>query len=332
MLTSIISMNAQNYIYVWHTDGSIDVSSLANTDSVTFSITNGSVTLSTGDPTEVSAHSMTAYCVAKSPNFQGSATEIGICFSTLDKEPNTANLRAINGQYKAGTWKTTIEKLDSGRTYYYRAYAILGAETYYGPVKNFTTKGDSSIGRNTPEAIDLGLSAKWASFNLGATKPEEYGDYFAWGETAPKDCYTWENYKYGDGKKWIGSNYYTKYNKEDKLGTLVPDDDAATVNLGYPWHIPTKDELDELIEKCTWNWETLNSKKGYRVIGPNGNTIFLPAAGSSNSNYQEDGCYWSSSRSVKYENDPYTLHFYNSIREWRSFNFCDGVSVRPVRP
>jgi hypothetical protein len=121
------------------------------------------------------------------------------------------------------------------------------------------------------QVVDLGLSVFWASCNLGAESPEEYGDYYAWGETKPKTSYTETNYAYYDDnlKQYtdIGVNI---------SGTQY---DAATVNLGGDWRMPTKDEMEELIDNCTWEWIQTNGKNGFKVTGKNGNSIFLPAAG-----------------------------------------------------
>ena len=134
------------------------------------------------------------------------------------------------------------------------------------------------------EYVDLGLSVKWATCNVGATKPEEYGDYFAWGETQPKDYNDWSTYKW-----CIGSyNTLTKYNTSSSYGTvdnktvLAKTDDAATVNWGGSWRMPTDTEWTELRENCTWTWTTQNLEYGYsygyRVTSKkNGNSIFLPA-------------------------------------------------------
>ena len=118
---------------------------------------------------------------------------------------------------------------------------------------------------NGHEYVDLGLPSglKWATCNVGAIKPEEYGDYFAWGEIKPKQRYDDDNYTY-------------KSNPE----TLPLSADAANVNWGGKWRMPTKAEQDELRNYCTWEWTTLNGEKGYKVISKkNGNSIFLPAAG-----------------------------------------------------
>lgn len=119
--------------------------------------------------------------------------------------------------------------------------------------------------------VDLGLSVYWCSCNVGAESPEEYGDYYAWGETKPKNSYTEENYSY--------------YNNDTKVYTDIGENisgteyDAATVNLGSDWRMPTKAELQELLDKCTWEWTQINSVNGYKVTAENGNSIFIPAAG-----------------------------------------------------
>ena len=119
--------------------------------------------------------------------------------------------------------------------------------------------------------VDLGLSVYWCSCNVGAESPEEFGDYFAWGETKPKSSYTESNYSYYDSDKSayvsIGGNI---------AGTEF---DAATVNLGSDWRMPTADEMKELLQNCSWEWSQIGGNNGYIVTGPNGNSIFIPAAG-----------------------------------------------------
>lgn len=121
------------------------------------------------------------------------------------------------------------------------------------------------------ESVDLGLSVKWASCNLGATKPEEYGGYYAWGETSTKDKYTKENYAY----------YNPATTEYTNIGTHISGTqyDAAYVNLGRGWRMPTDEEICELVNKCTWKWVDNNGVLGYVVTGTNGNSIFLPASG-----------------------------------------------------
>ncbi|MBO5346265.1 MAG: DUF1566 domain-containing protein [Paludibacteraceae bacterium] len=186
------------------------------------------------------------------------------------------------------------------------------------------------------QAVDLGLSVKWASCNVGATRPEEYGDYFAWGEVKPKSVYDWSTYKYCNGSYNTLTKYNTgsDYGRVDNKSTLEAQDDAATVNWGGAWRMPTKAEQDELRTKCKWVWTTLNGVNGYKVIGPNGNSIFLPAAG-----YVDEGTlygagslggYWSSSLFTGYPSSAYYVYFNSDNVDWYGYNRGCGRSVRPV--
>ena len=127
-----------------------------------------------------------------------------------------------------------------------------------------------------PEAVDLGLSVKWANFNVGAFHPTHCGDYFAWGETEPKETYSWATYKWCDG---TDANI-TKYNSTDGKTILEPADDAAQVHWGGNWRMPTKEEIEELIDNCTWSESIQNGVKGYVVTSKHtGNSIFFPYSG-----------------------------------------------------
>ena len=187
--------------------------------------------------------------------------------------------------------------------------------------------------------VDLGLSVYWASCNLGAEKPEEYGNYYAWGETEPKENYTWGTYKWCNGSE----TSFTKYNTESYLGAvdnvtvLALEDDAAHVKLGGSWRMPTMDELKELLSQCTWAWITQDDVQGIKFTGPNGNSIFLPAAGyreGINLRYVESYGYYgcSSLHSAYPPNLTSSLYFYNSsayATGGRTYR-CDGLPVRPV--
>lgn len=192
------------------------------------------------------------------------------------------------------------------------------------------------------EYVDLGLPSGtlWATCNVGANSPEEYGDYFAWGESVPKDYYDWSTYKWCNGSsvmltKYCTDSFYGNNGFTDSKTELDPEDDAAYVNWGSSWRIPTKNQQDELRYKCTWTWIQCNDVNGYLVTGPNGNTIFLPAAGS----YGDDllnglgstGNYWSRTLYPGYSNDACGISITSWYVDWNSSNRCCGCSIRAVR-
>ena len=185
---------------------------------------------------------------------------------------------------------------------------------------------------NVHQSVDLGLSVRWATCNVGATNPEDFGDYFAWGETVPKEDYSWETYRLGD---FYGNNFI-KYNSSDGLTVLEFSDDAATVNWGCEWRMPTISEIQELKDNCTWTWTTENGVYGYRVTShSNTNSIFLPAAGyriGTTTNNDIDGCYWSSSLYTDDIISAWYLYFYNNNNIFDNFYYgrFSGHVVRPV--
>ena len=131
---------------------------------------------------------------------------------------------------------------------------------------------------NGVEAVDLGLSVKWANMNVGAEKESGFGTYFAWGEIKPKNYYSWNTYLWSQGD----SNFLIRYTASDKKTQLMPNDDAARANLGGEWRMPTADECKELIDpdNCDWEWTTKDGVNGYKVTGKKtGNSIFLPITG-----------------------------------------------------
>ncbi|MBQ0048130.1 MAG: hypothetical protein KBT33_11625 [Prevotellaceae bacterium] len=195
----------------------------------------------------------------------------------------------------------------------------------------FTTQQAGCPDDKHPHAIDLGLPSgtKWACCNVGASKPEYFGGYYAWGETEEKDSYTWGNYKHSNFSSGI-------YDICDK-GIEGTSYDVAHVKLGGSWKMPNKNQVDELwMSGLTWTLTQENEIYGYRITGNNGNSIFLPAAGAkSYSSYIDIGThgrYWSSSRDYNYSYSCSYLWF-----NWRQFgndsaSMFDGLTVRAVCP
>ena len=188
------------------------------------------------------------------------------------------------------------------------------------------------------KAIDLGLPSgtKWATCNVGASSPEEFGGYYAWGETEEKENYSWSTYKWCRGSYDTQTKYCTdsSYGTVDNKTVLDPEDDVAHVKWGGTWRMPTLDEQKELLNKCTWTWITQNGVNGYKVTGPNGNSIFLPAAGY---RYGSEvylrgsyGSFWSSSLSSYYSYYACSLYFDSGSHGWDSRYRYYGLSVRPV--
>ena len=247
-----------------------------------------------------------------------------------------ADKDAYLGYVSQGDTYLKKNKLTSAKSEYNKALEI---ETKYSStnhshmfsqyVQNKITEVDNKIKQenakyNGHKYVNLGLSVKWATCNVGASKPEDYGNYYAWGETSTKSSYTIDNSKtfrksMGDIKG--NSNY-----------------DAARANWGGSWRMPTRSELQELIDKCTWTWTTQNGVNGYNVKGPNGNSIFLPAAGgrigSSLSDAVFYGYYWSSTPCSNYFDDggysAYGLGFDSDGHDMGGYLRSVGLSVRPV--
>ena len=183
--------------------------------------------------------------------------------------------------------------------------------------------------------VDLGLSVKWATKNVGADRPSDYGDYFAWGETETKSSYYWSNCF--DCLDSTGDSWGTY-----KIGgqtRIAPSSghDTARENWGGTWRMPTNAEFEELLKKCTWTWTSQGGHKGYKVTGPNGNSIFLPAAGrryGTGTRYVgEEGEYWSSMLNSSNSSTACILNFDSSYPiEYiysAGYRSC-GRSVRPV--
>jgi uncharacterized protein (TIGR02145 family) len=290
------------------------------------------VVVTTLEPTDITTNSATCGGnVASSNGDYVSVTLRGICWST---NPNpTFNDNYIEAGNGLGSFTVSMTELTLGSTYYVRAFAVTPTGTFYGEEKIFTTDH---------EFVDLGLPSGllWATCNVGANAPDEYGDYFAWGETQPKDIYNWSTYQYCMGSNNTMTKYCSKssygYNGfTDNLTTLLPEDDAATANWGSDWRMPTKEEWQELNQNTTVTWTTQNGVNGRLFTASNGNSLFLPAAGyRSNSSLDYAGSigyYWSSSLDTDDPYDAWSLDFYSVNCGMYSYYRLYGHSVRPVR-
>lgn len=209
-----------------------------------------------------------------------------------------------------------------------------------GDSENESGENDpSGGGQSTPDyAVDLGLPSGtlWADRNVGAESPEDYGDYFAWGETAPKDIWGWSTYKWCNGDNFSLTKYcpnktYGFNEFHDGKTILDPEDDAATVNMGSRWRMPTEMEIKELKDNCSWAWVSQNDVFGRKVTGPNGNSIFLPAAGYNTSEEASKyGYYWSNSLGGSNPNDAWYLDFGEEYYGAHYNRRLYGCSVRAV--
>lgn len=249
------------------------------------------------------------------------ATEKTLTWTSSDESVATVSANGLVTPVSKGSAEITVKTIDGG---YSASCAVV-----------VTFEFD--------QLVDLGLSVKWASCNVGASYPWEYGDYFAWGETEPKDDYSWSTYKWCKGSKTTLTKYCNNssygYNgfTDDKT-VLDPEDDAAAVNWGGSWRMPTLDECQELLDNCTKIWTTLEGVKGWIFIsnkeGYTNNGIFLPAAGywgdAGNPTVGTYGDYWSSSIYMDYPGSAYCMYFKSSAEDLiRDYRFC-GRSVRPV--
>lgn len=239
-----------------------------------------------------------------------------------------------------GTFFVDVNQLlnEYGGNFYYRAYYSYNGKSYYG---------ETRLAFMPYKVVDMGLSVNWAICNVGASKPEDYGNYYAWGETEPKNEYDWFTYRWCNSRK----DYLTKYNISNNYGsidnkiTLDLEDDVAHVILGGSWRMPTKAEQDELITSCTWTWYDSDNSEfggvaGYKVTsnkeGYTDCSIFLPAAGF---HYGTDiynvglfDSYWSSSLCTDDTDNAWRMGGNTSYGSTNGFGRNSGLSVRPVCP
>ena len=253
-------------------------------------------------------------------------TERGFYWGTNPNPSETDNKFVLENI--VGNKTNTLLNLTPNTIYYVKAYATNSEGTSYSEVVSFTTLAESPYN----EYVDLGLPSglKWATCNVGANTPEEYGNYYAWGEVLTKTEYSSSNCPtYGLTKSELQSQGYI-----DSEGNLTPQYDAARANWSGDWRLPTKAEMQELIDNCTWEWTTQNGVRGCKVTGPNGNSIFLPAAngrsGSSPSVAGSRGRYWSSTP-YDSSNSAYHLYFDSDNNHYvNNYGRDYGLLVRPV--
>lgn len=232
----------------------------------------------------------------------------GICWNTSGN-PTISDNYKVEGHRGVPSYNVVINGLEEGKTYYIRAYATNNVGTSYGEEIIYTHKNNNTSDgkQNGHEYVDLGLPSgtKWATMNIGASAPEDYGNYYAWGETETKETYNWSTYKYffdnnGDNVPY-DDNWRVESGELKDIGCNIAGTqyDVAHMKWGDSWKIPTSAQIDELQNRkyCEWIWTFLNGVKGYIVTSKlNGKSIFLPACGVFYSNEQQlmntDGHYW----------------------------------------
>ncbi|MBR4583614.1 MAG: hypothetical protein IKO34_07375 [Bacteroidales bacterium] len=284
-------------------------------------------TVTTGTANRISAERATINGNVTS-NGGETLTECGFIYGTSANDMSQSVLArdGINVNLTAN-----ITGLAPTTTYYYKAYATNSVGTAYGEVRSFTTEATTGSS-NGHDWVDLGLPSgyRWATCNIGANSPEEYGDYFAWGETETKDVFEWNTYKYYDTE----SSSLTKYKTVSGGQLLDAMDDAATVNWGNSWEMPSRSIVLELINNCTYEWTNQNGVDGGLFTGPNGNSIFLPAAGYRHTSYYSShNYYWSKTLggdgSFVREGDHLTFYGVTCNMSGSVYRYW-GCPVRPV--
>ena len=267
---------------------------------------------------------------------------------SVSANPDEGGTVRGGGTFSQGQSCTVTATANSGYTF--RNWTENGSVVSARCSNTFTVNSNRTVKANFDFAysigghvyVDLGLPSGtlWATCNVGATNPEDYGDYFAWGETQPKSDYSSSNYQYWNGSyntltKYCNNASYGYNGFTDNLTTLQPSDDAATAQWGSGWRMPTKEEWQELLNNTTNVWTTQNGVKGRLFTASNGNSLFLPAAGYYDGTGLYDagsyGIYWSSSL---YTDSPYyawdLLFDSGNCGVDVGYRF-DGFTVRPVR-
>ena len=243
----------------------------------------------------------------------------------MAKSFNTDTIKETNVNPQEGTPPTPTPKSNDNYGLYVLLVAMIGIVIWLLNSAPETLKDSINQQplvveeKDTSAYVDLGLPSGtlWATCNVGANNPWEYGCYFAWGEIKPKNEYSEHTYTYRDNPE-----------------TLPPSYDAATQNWGSDWCMPTMQQYQELIDNCTWTWTSLSGKNGYEIKGKNGSSIFLPAAGAKRPTLEfegQGGYYWSSSLIVHETDYAWYLRFGSDDRRTHSNYRNYGFPVRAVR-
>jgi hypothetical protein len=256
-------------------------------------VSNQPIEVITGDVAAVSPNAALINGSVRGTVNAKDSLQIGVVISTDVSGKSIASKKTEDG-----TFSVTVPSLSPSTNYYYRAYLYVDGKYYYGSLSSFTTPAYEAAG----ELVDLGLSVKWASCNVGATSPEQQGKTCVWADPA-----------------WSGTT-----NADAEINISASPYDMARAKWGGKWRIPMDVEIKELIDSCTWTWMTFKGATGYKVTGPNGNSIFLPA--SSGNNY-----YWSGTRTEAGGNYAYSLDIYSSGHEITTSNTTNQFTVRPVQ-
>lgn len=279
-----------------------------------------SLSVTTGDADDITSNSVT---LSGKVSGTSSPVDVGFFYGITNTLSVSSGTRVSTRS--SSNFTEEISGLTPDTKYYYRAYAYNEGKYTYGDVKSFTTKAIKGT-HNGYEWVDLGLPSgtKWATCNVGASRPEDYGGYYAWGETKEKTTYSRENYAH--------CNIYQQFIDigSDIAGTKY---DVAHVKMGGSWKMPTYEQLMELEYFCNREWTQKNGVNGFLVTGPNGGQIFLPAAGGRMDTLNEKGeCgyYWSSSMIPEDEWAYYIIYLSDDMYPW--FGRWQGHSVRAVCP
>lgn len=318
---------AQHNVYVWKKGGNVTVLSSSDVDSVSFSVGEWLYSINTSSAVGVTERSFEAKASVSMKDGIKSLSvtpTIGVCYSTETAQPTIENAACITLGSSMGTYDISVKGLLKGNKYYYRTYVKLLDNVFYSDVQSITTLVEKEKTVNGHIFVNLGLPSGlyWATCNVGAETETDYGNYYAWGETTTKSSYNNNN-----------STWYGEYHS----GDLTPSEDAATANWGEGTRMPTYDEMRELKNNCTWEWQNNYNNtyvNGFLATGPNGQSVFFPAAGlrdGSDLNLAGfSGYYWTSSPYSDYPSYSYSFYF-NSGNVTMAYDFrYYGLSVRAV--